>query len=452
MVKRMQLLGALLAAGLMFCLLSEFSHTYPKGFTKPGHILLEVPPDVSSSIKRAIDAAPLPRHELRGYNKFGTFVGEGLATIDNGVSAMLSPELRGLRIGLFNTEYGGYLPLDSAKTEWSYEALSNNIQAIHITPKVYNDWAPYALDPTFNNKIDGPQERLIKLGNPFYLEGSSHSYHDNPAQPRFWYKFEGAKETFWIEGNISSFDVKKVQDGRYKTTSRWRLRIPSEWLPEAQYKLSLRHFNPDAISYFDTPAILLRLDKPKTAEQAEQELQRLAFSADNARHIYFNPKALPRAFVASACQLMGTKKQVQGFLKSSPAVIEGNVGLNLDDAWPEQFCDTYKNKFRRIPIQQKNSSYLDFGVIKGPALLIVNDSFYPGWQAHDLISDSDLKIKHANLAVRAVYLSESRDYHVNMTYRPWWLTGVYFLLVLGLIIAAYLLLMLPKRPFNKDSS
>ncbi|MFT6047115.1 MAG: hypothetical protein ACI9WC_002828 [Arenicella sp.] len=449
LVKRKRVLGAALAAGLMLCLLSEFSHTYPKGFSKRGHVFLEVSPDISSSIKRAIDAAPLPRHELRGYNKFGMFAGEGLATIDNGVSAMLGPELRGLRLGLFNTEYGSYLSLDSAKTAWSYEALSNNIQAIHITPKVSNDWTPYELDPSFNNKIEGPEERLVKMVNPFYLEGISTVFNENPVQPQFWYKFEGDEETFWVEGNISSFDAKQDQSGRYKITGRWRLRIPTEWLPEAQYKLSLRHFNPDAVSYFDTPAILLHLDKPKTAEQ---ELQRLAFSTDNTRHIYFNPKALPRAFVASACQLMATEKQVQEFLKSSPTVIEGNVGLNLDEAWPEQFCDTYRNKFRRIPIQQKNSSNLDFGVIKGPALLIVNDSFYPGWQAHDLISGSKIKIKHANLAVRAVYLSESRDYHINMTYRPWWLTWVYFLLALGLIITVYLLLMLPKRPFNRVSS
>lgn len=445
-VKRKQLFRAALVVGLLLGFLTEFSHTYPKGFSKRGNSLFAVSPDISSTIKRAIDAAPLPRHELRGYNKFGTFAGQGLATIDNGVSAMLGPELRGLRLALFNSEYGGYLTLDSAKTGWSYEALSNNIQAIQILPKVYNDWGPYALEPRLNNHIDGPKERLVEMGNPFYLEGSAHSYHDRNAPSRFWYKFEGAKETFWLEGNISSFNITELKDGRRKVTSKWRLRIPSEWLPEAQYKLSLRHFNPEAVSYFDTPAILLRLDKSKAAEQ---KLQRLTFSADNTRHIYFNPKALPRAFVASACQLMDSKKTVMGFLNSSPEVLDGIVGLNLDDAWPEQFCDTYKNQFRRIPIQQNNSSNLDFGVIKGPALLIVNDSFYPGWHARDLLSDSELNIKHANLAVRAVYLSESRDYHVKMTYRPWWLTWVYFLLALGLIIAVYLLCMLPKRQFNR---
>lgn len=147
---------------------------------------------------------------------------------------------------------------------------------------------------------------------------------------------------------------------------------------------------------------------------------------------------------------MGTKKQIQGFLGSSPALLQGIVALNSDDAWPDHFCSSYKNEFRRIPIQQKSSSKLDFGVIKGPALLIVNDSFYLGWSAYDHLSQTDLEIKHANLAVRAVYLPEARDYHVKMSCRPWWLTWVYLMLVLGFIIAAYLILILPNRQFNRN--
>jgi hypothetical protein len=433
------LIGVSLSFILLGILLFEYSLTSPKNFSPRGHSQLENSADISATVLRAIEKAPLPRHELRGYSQPGAFTGEGLATIDNGISAMLGPEMRALRLALFNTQYGGYLQLDSAKKAWSYDALSNNIKSIHMTPKVDQDWSNYRRDPKIDSRIEGWNDRVLQLINPFFLQGNVASDHKQVVQPEIWIKLQGAASSFWIKGNLSGINVEpgKNETGRRIINTNWRMRVPVDWLREESYQLSIRVVDPLDKTFQDSAPISLRLDR-SILESTQQGMQKLASSEDNTRHIYFNPNALPRAFIASRCELLSDWRQVKQYLADSPQILDGIAALNQEDSWPNQICENYRNEFARVPIKEDGSSNLDFGVIAGPALLIVNDSHYPGWHAYDQLSGSELEIKPANLAVRAVFLPENRDYHVEMKYRPWWLNIVYLLLVVAVIICAYL--------------
>jgi len=106
-----QLATTVVACALLLLTAHEIDKSVKKVFFNKNFITLGASKDTSKTIKDAIAKAPLPPHELRGANPNGDFILEGLATIDNGVSAILPPESRRLRLALFSAPYGGYVQL-----------------------------------------------------------------------------------------------------------------------------------------------------------------------------------------------------------------------------------------------------------------------------------------------------------------------------------------------------
>ncbi|MCH2190428.1 MAG: hypothetical protein MK188_05870 [Gammaproteobacteria bacterium] len=105
-------------------------------------------------------------------------------------------------------------------------------------------------------------------------------------------------------------------------------------------------------------------------------------------------------------------------VKKGIPVLRGKIGINSGNSIP---CESYQQTFKRVAIIEDNGSSMSFEDITGPALLFVNDSYYPGWQAQDAISKEPLDIERANVAMRAVYLPEQKTYQVQMNYQPSWM-------------------------------
>jgi hypothetical protein len=77
-----------------------------------------------------------------------------------------------------------------------------------------------------------------------------------------------------------------------------------------------------------------------------------------------------------------------------------------------------------VPILEDSGSHVRLAELKGPTVLVLNDNVYPGWTARDEASGRDLPIRAANLAFRALLLSEPRAYSIRFDYRPSWLPAV----------------------------
>lgn len=176
-------------------------------------------------------------------------------------------------------------------------------------------------------------------------------------------------------------------------------------------------------------------------------------SKDQTRALFFRESALPRAFIASACRTTETQAQEMAFYRESNAVMQGEVVLPFDTDKTELAqqlkgldCNQYQNTFERAPISYDTGSKIGFATLQGPALLLLNDSYYPGWRAHEE-DGTELPIARANTNARAVYLPENRSYTLNMEYRPSWLATS--LILLGLCLPALWLLGLLLKSEHK---
>ena len=82
--------------------------------------------------------------------------------------------------------------------------------------------------------------------------------------------------------------------------------------------------------------------------------------------------------------------------------------------------------------------------ISGPTVLILNDNYYPGWQAIDARCGENIPIYPANLTFRAMVLPEEREYQLELRYWPSWLTTALVISLCGLA-ALVLLTFLGRR-------
>lgn len=435
------ILGTLLVS----CFIAEMSISHFDRHARIDNRSLGLNKDLNSTFDEAVENTPYPRHELRSNDRNGDFVGYGIATIDNGVSAILPPDQRRIRINLFQTPFGGYFPVDASRRDWSWEMLSANIVLVSTTPRVSRDWAQYQAHPGIRPKVlDWQQSMTRPRKEPFYLEGSVQGFFAANEAPLPWIHFAGKHHDFWLEGNIAGNELFPMHNERQRIVTKWRIRIPNSWLEEDQYEITVRLSEKNSGGYADTPATTLNLTPLKPNPEKYKKYPNLvnapliAASPDEDLHIFYNPNALPRAYVASRCSANISEQQNVDFLRASNNVLNGHITLGalsektaLSDTLD---CSRYSADFRRVAIETDSGSHLQLETVSGPAIVTVNNYYYPGWTATDTISGEELPIHRANSIFRAVHLPENREYQLTMDYQPWWLTFVYLLLALGLSI------------------
>jgi hypothetical protein len=112
-------------------------------------------------------------------------------------------------------------------------------------------------------------------------------------------------------------------------------------------------------------------------------------------------------------------------------------------------CTSIQSPLKPISIKSDKGSKIELAEFSGPGLLVLSDTYYPGWKAYDQITGRELPIHPANIAFRGVFLEEERTYRIAFHYKPSWLKTALMSLSSGLIM---LLLWSARHYFQKQKS
>ncbi len=435
----------------------EMSISYFDQHTKMDHFSLGLTKDLTSTFDQVVENSPVPRHELRSNDRNGDYSGYGIGNVDNGVSAILPPDQRKVRQGLFETTFAGYFPVDKTRRDWAWEALSANLVIVSTTPRINLDWSELSIDSTINAKVQNWQPLInMPRAQPYYLEGSVEGIFKAGNDVIPWIQFKGQHHSFWMEGNISGFEHLEKHDEKHRIITKWRIRIPDSWLKENQYQMLVRLGSKSTRSYMDTRTTTIDLTAIEPDKQMYKKYANIinaslvAASPDDSLHIFYNDKALPRAYVASQCQANINIEESVEFLRSSDDVLKGHITIEQNTRDVNLDCNNYSADFKRVPIEADRGSSLELQTVTGPAIVAVNNYNYPGWKARDALSGEELTILRSNAIFRAVYLPEARKYQVQMNYQPWWLKIVYALLLIAFLLIVCVFIGLGRT--QKESS
>ena len=436
--KFVALLGSLLAVigvGL------EQAHTVKATYASTQHSKLFRSAEEFSALQQAIDKSGLAKHELRTRDQSGLFVQEGIATIDNGVSAMLPGELRAVRKGLYHAPYGGYVALRNQLHPWSGWLMSNNLTTVHATPFSQPNWDEYRATTEISPKLSRNEtEFVLRRQNPLYFVSHTDSF-GKPGATVVWLGFDDGNETRWLKTNTGNQSAKTV-DGKIQTKTLWRVRLPIRELDGKSFMLTVRVVDYSNNTYQDLAPVPLGIENLDTdTEYTEVNDELLVTYGSGAKSIYLEKNAMPRAFIASSCEEHDTAAQTVAWLKQGLPMLGGKVAINQA---LNGLCDDYQNDLKSVAILQDRGATLAFGSITGPALLYVNDSYYPGWKATDSISGKSFEIVRANNAMRAVFLPENKEYKLEMSYAPKWLIWVYLIGIAAILALIWLLRRIAK--------
>ncbi len=433
--------------GLVVWLVFELSHTLPKQHLSKDDWRFRINDGFAEAINKASSLSDRPIYELRGNDANGKYVGFGLATINNGVSAIMPTDQRLNRTTLFHTKYVGYWPAELTLTPWSWQAVSANLMLVDTTPRSNRDWnkAKYNSDitPTLllpSNIVEIERETVI------FISGKTLATMPLPFDSTVWLHFQGNHHDFWVEGNVGGQSLSKHSAKKGNHILDWRIRIPNNWVEENKYQVKIRLEHLDTGTHADSKAFDLilkprQLNSPLTFTPNRyarlDNATLLSATDDEIIHFYLLPDALPRAYIAKQCYAGYSLKQTSDFLKQSDSVIKGVVTLNEEMSAVTDFCQSYQAELKRIPIESDTGSDLKLESVKGPALITLNDYHYPGWHAKDIKTDTKLEILKANGIFRAILLPDNKEYQIQFSYRPWWLSLVYGLFVLACLLAFF---------------
>ncbi|MEK6705035.1 MAG: hypothetical protein AABZ06_04550 [Bdellovibrionota bacterium] len=140
-----------------------------------------------------------------------------------------------------------------------------------------------------------------------------------------------------------------------------------------------------------------------------------------------NTTALPRAYIASRCFPAASANESLSGITNEASFRLGDVYLETTTTQNQitedrETCLRYSETTTAVPIVQDRGFSLQLTAVIGPAIVVLNDAFYPGWKAFDHSTGIKLPIYPANHGFRAVVLPHARKYEVEFRYIPRWLT------------------------------
>lgn len=169
-----------------------------------------------------------------------------------------------------------------------------------------------------------------------------------------------------------------------------------------------------------------------------------AFHAPADVPVYRNTRAMPRAAVYGRWRVVADKRDVlKEVMKANPRneVVLEQPPPGLPHESTTRF--TAMNQNKQASVKGENPISIQ---TKGPGLLVISNSYDPGWRAYD--RKRRLPVLRANYVFTAVPLAENRNYSITMKYEP-------FSVKLGIIISclctAALLAALAMTVHNRDA-
>lgn len=270
------------------------------------------------------------------------------------------------------------------------------------------------------------------------------------TQPHIFRPFETEKYYFWEqargkaiydllkENNVSPFDVRE-DSAAGSFTAHGIATIDNGNPPILPYRLRrLRQKLFDAGSDQEGYSPLVKQRVPYAWQTVGRNIfllgatEFIALSKDNsknltslgladARFLLRDNAALDRAYVASSCIYSNGWEFSSDILSDSASFLPGKAILEELDEKEQSFCKNYVSVLKNIGIAEDKGTSLVLNAITGPALLVLSDTFYPGWKVKDKSTREEIKIHPANLAFRSVILPEVRQYELEFYYAPEWL-------------------------------
>lgn len=141
------------------------------------------------------------------------------------------------------------------------------------------------------------------------------------------------------------------------------------------------------------------------------------------------PSALPRAYITQQCKAFASDQAVASALQTGDYTL-GEALLETQDAQMITWCNAHTNLLpavQQVPITKDSGSKISLAKFQGPGVLVLNDSYYPGWKVYDKNSGEQLDILPVNIAFKAVMLKDQKPYDLVFEYRPKWLSAAYAL-------------------------
>lgn len=444
---------ALLLFGLV---LAETTLTLPKSFIAwhPEHENKQL-----SQILTGLKEREVPLLESRIIDKMGSHVLHGLATADVGATPLLPVRTTQFRAHFFD----GVFPrsvIHGPKNKVSWGITSTNIRSVDRYlgggEAHFPNWLEY-------EKIEGGDihfdvfkfnKKNLEKGKPLTVTGGFKDF----FYLKGWAvgkKGVGLEETsvFIVfkdqEREISvptkpSFrpDVARhLQDERYLKAG-WETYVATSAIRSGDYSILIRFAHGDLKEYmdFDTKSTITLT----ATSSPEDKLFQLGLNSEKRDflgmlghyYVYFDQEnSLPRAYTASLCKSFDTMKGVITNIYRTKVPFElGHVYIEELTGKEKELCEGLGGKTERVPILSDGGSELLLEKVQGPGVVVLNDNFYPGWEAKDLISGEKLDIKPANITFRSVVLSDSREYQLRFSYRPSWLWPARALVFSALIL------------------
>jgi hypothetical protein len=147
------------------------------------------------------------------------------------------------------------------------------------------------------------------------------------------------------------------------------------------------------------------------------------------------PSSLPRAYLTRDCDWVSDlgaaeQRMARGAFRPGSAVLEADPATR--SRW-QGVCSPGQRGYRSVPIGRETGDTVSLDAVHGPGMLILSDSYYPGWSVTDQDGQA-LPILPVNMAFRAVPLESNRIYHLQFRYTPRWLPAARILWIAALLI------------------
>ncbi len=403
----------------------------------------------ADSLDKALRREGIAKQEVRTNDKYGRYLSKGIATVDHGAPAIIPGRNLLLRRAIYDGPFRGFFELATPLVPYADDIIGYNL----ISDNIYRGKKGYGPDWTRLDKIGKVQaevDGLIHLdrdghfgftckGDEGLVEFSGWALNRDadPKELAFFFVLSGHKEQFitpvW---RVKRFDIaQRYTNMKYRDTG-WRARIDPGIFHEYSYAIELRLYNAGKKQYGMISLGTLKVTKPHPwgALYPYKEIDSI-----KGTHVHVRKHSLSRAYMAGSCEAAVNSDAIYTSLREDNSPYrKGMVYIEKLDKREQKICRDLRQTWRQVRIVQDKGGRVSLAPVQGPGILVLSDSYYPGWHAYDETTGEELKIRPANIAFRALVLSQNRRYTISFFYRPRWLLFCSLLIGGGVLALALL--------------
>jgi hypothetical protein len=383
----------------------------------------------ATSLEKALAKKHIDMVEVRSNDKYGRYLSAGIATVDHGAPAVISKRNLMLRRAIYNGPWRGFLELKTRRISLADDIIARNI----VSDNVYRggsyglQWSQLQLDKEVPlGGIDNAKgvrvisSSLYDAAGKGIIEFSGWAVAQNfsPDESEYYFLLKGKKENFTTPvWRIKRYDVARRLGETGYADSGWKVRIDPLIFNDQEYTLELRLYEKDKSSYTKLPLGTLNVNKQlkRTVDYPLKEIDSIF-----GTHCHFRKNSLTRAYMAGKCVPTENPESAAKKISVTGQYKQGMVYLEDLQQTDKELCNSLDTPWQQVKIKDDTGSLVKLATVQGPGVMVLSDTYYPGWYAYDAVSGNPIPVKPANIAMRGVVLPESRKYQIVFFYRPPW--------------------------------